>query len=418
MQSLFDRLSPELQILVLALRYVTRNGGRLDFRQTRHTFQQLASEGSDHSNQKKSTAIFKIPEFDSKRLMILAAKHRLRPILLELDRHVGFLNSEDRTRLEALQLVQVRQSLTQVRELQLVIKELTLAGIDLIPMKGNLLVQDLYENNQLREAGDIDFLLKREDVTKAVIALKEQGYTLRSDVYPKAEVHQDELVRLLVDSPHQSELPLSNKTFSLDIHWGIAQPYFGLPLCTDQVFERAEHRPFFGANTLMPSLIDTWWMTMIHHGGKEFWKSFRHVLELDLFEQKLGQESPETVHLLEQRSKASKLNDTLILGRALVSEIIDDKEALSSEHKKRTLRHLIPLWEADTSKNSRNYWFHEVPMRWYSRPSVWTQVRMVPDVVRSMIDTGKLIRYPEPFGLIAILKKTVKLGQKIMRGNE
>jgi len=418
MATLIDRLSPELQILVLAMRHVSRNGGRLDFRKTGNNIQQIAGEGSENFDLKNPTDTYIIPEFDSKRLLIMAAKHRLRPILLEFDRYVGFLDSVDRTRLEAMQLIFVRQSLTQVHALQQVIELLKEHGIDLIPMKGNLLIQELYNNNQLRESGDIDFLLKREHVVRAVHLLKKLGYELRSDLYPQATDYQDQLVQLIVGSRHQSELPLSNGSFSLDVHWGISQPYYGLPLSTEQLFERAEHRPFFGANTLMPSLIDTWWMTMIHHGGKEFWKSFRHILELDLFEQKLGQESPETVHLLEQRSQVSKLTDTLSLGRALVSELIDDHEMLSPDQRKRTLRHLIPLWEAETSKNSRNYWFHEVPMRWYSRPSVWTQVRMVPDVVRSMIDTGKLMRYPEPFGSVAILKKTVKLGQKIMRGNE
>ena len=416
MLTLYDRLSPELKLLVLAMRHVTRNRGRLDFRSPSPNIDSasLSSETPLDPNLRQELA--HIPQIDTKLLFSMAAKHRLRPILLEFDRHAGFLSPIDRTRLEALQMVQVRQSLTQVHALQQVITELSKHGIDLIPMKGNLLVQEIYGNHQLREMGDIDLLLRREQVIEAVHVLKQLGYALRPDVYPQADRYQDELVRNLVNSPYQSELPLSNGVSSLDVHWGIAQPYFGLPLDTTGLFARAQKRTFFGAPTLMPELSDTWWMTIIHHGGKEFWKNLRHLLELDLFEQHLATGNPETARKLNQLAHQTHLTDTMELGKALVAELIDERDVLSPEHRKRVLRHLLPLWQTGSEQSSRRYWFHEIPMRWHSRPSVGKQVRMVPDVVRSMIDTGRHMHYPESFGLSKILVKALKLGGKIARG--
>jgi hypothetical protein len=415
MNTLYDRLSPELKLLVLAIRHVTRNGGRLDFRSRGPSGDHDAQTPDMGQKPIQRQKMAPIPHFDAQTLLLLATKHRLRPILLEFDRHAGFLSSTDRTRLEALQMVQVRQSLAQVHALQRVTEALARQGIDLIPMKGNLLVQELYRNNQLREMGDIDFLLQRDQVFEAVHVLKRLGYALRPDVYPQADRYQDELVRSLVASPYQSELPLSNGVSSLDVHWGVAQPHFGLPLDATGLFERAEKRAFFGAPTLMPDLSDTWWMTVTHHGGKEFWKNLRHLLELDLFEQQLATGNPETARKLDQIARESHLTDTLELGRALVAELIDEREALSSEHRNRVQRHLFTLWASGSKHSSRSYWFHEIPMRWHSRPSVWKQARMVPDVVRSMIDTGRHMRYPESFGPSKILVKALKLGGKIAR---
>ncbi len=416
MLTLYDRLSPELKLLVLAMRHVTRNEGRLDFRSPSPNIDSdsLSSETRLDPNLRQELA--HIPQIDTKLLFSMAAKHRLRPILLEFDRHAGFLSPTDRTRLEALQMVQVRQSLTQVHALQQVNAELSKHGIDLIPMKGNLLVQEIYGNHQLREMGDIDLLLKREQVFEAVHVLKRLGYALRPDVYPQADRYQDELVRNLVNSPYQSELPLSNGFSSLDVHWGIAQLRYGLPLDVDGLFARAQKRTFFGAPTLMPELSDTWLITVIHHGGKEFWKNLRHLLELDLFEQHLAEGNQESEQLRHQLAHQTHLTDTLELGKALVAELIDERDVLSPEHRKRVQRHLLPLLQSGSEQSFRRYWFHEIPMRWHSRPSFGKQARMVPDVVRFRIDDNRHMRYPDSFGLSKILVKALKLGGKIARG--
>jgi len=417
MITLYDGLSPELKLLVLAIRHVTRNGGRLHFCSRNTLVDPVFARTGSTQETVYGQNVDQIPEVDPKTLLSMAAKHRMRPILLEFDRHAGFLTASDRTRLEAIQMVQVRQSLFQIHALQQVIQELSKHDIDLIPMKGNLLVQEIYGNHQLREMGDIDLLLKCDQVVEAVQVLKQLGYALRSDVYPQADRYQDELVHNLVASPYQSELPLSNGGISLDVHWGIAQPHFGLPLNPEGLFDRAEKRAFFGAPALMPSLTDTWWMTMIHHGGKEFWKNLRHLLELDLFEQHLTAKSQETVEIRNQLARESYLTDSLTFGKALITELLDGRPALSRKHRKRVQHHLLPLWQSETLQNSRNYWFHEIPMRWYSRPSIWKQVRLIPDVIRTRIDTDRQIRYPEPFGPVKILIKATKLAGKIARAD-
>ncbi len=415
MHTLYDGLSPELKLLVLAMRHVTRNGGRLDFRSMDSKSDPVSNTSETRLDPNLGQDLAQIPQVDPKVLFTMAAKHRMRPVLLEFNRHAGFLSSSDRTRFEALQMVQARQSLAQVHALQQVIDELSKHGIDLIPMKGNLLVQEIYGNHQLREMGDIDVLLRREQVIDAVQVLKRLGYALRPDAFPQADRYQDELVHQLVNSPYQSELPLSNGGFSLDVHWGIAQPHFGLPLDTMGLFARAEKRTFFGAAALIPSLTDTWWMTMIHHGGKEFWKNLRHLLELELFEQHVAAGNLDSEQVRHRLARESHLADTLAMGKALVTELIDGRQALSAKHRKRVQRHLIPLWHSDIVRNARDYWFHEIPMRWYSRPSIRKQVKMVPDVIRMKIDTGRHLRYPEPFGTTFILNKTIQLVGRLIR---
>ena len=204
MHTLYDGLSPELKLLVLAMRHVTRNGGRLDFRSLDSKSDPVSNTSETRLDPNVGQDLAQIPQVDTKLLFTMAAKHRMRPVLLEFDRHAGFLSSSDRTRFEALQMVQARQSLAQVHALQQVIDELSKQEIDLIPMKGNLLVQEIYGNHQLREMGDIDLLLRREQVIDAVQVLKRLGYALRPDVFPQADRYQDELLYQLVSSPYQS----------------------------------------------------------------------------------------------------------------------------------------------------------------------------------------------------------------------
>ena len=104
------------------------------------------------------------------------------------------------------------------------------------------------------------------------------------------------------------------------------------------------------------------------------------------------------------------------MGKALVTELLDGREALSTQHRKRVQRHLLPLWQSGSEQSFRRYWFHEIPMRWHSRPSFGKQARMVLDVVRFRIDDNRHMRYPESFGLSKILVKALKLGGKIARG--
>ena len=133
-------------------------------------------------------------------------------------------------------------------------------------------------------------------------------------------------------------------------------------------------------------------------------------------------------------SRLLLLKMALDTGKTEVFHVQDVKDALSIG-----MQSVIPfkrfegfgsplLWEyltqkvgpitqyAEIVRNARDYWFHEIPMRWYSRPSFGKQFLMVPDVVRAMIDTGRHMRYPEPFGPAQVLVKALKLGGKIARG--
>lgn len=62
------------------------------------------------------------------------------------------------------------------------------AGIKAIPLKGAVLAQMVYKDIALREFGDVDYLIKIEDISKVTKALLDMGYVQGSYDFNKGEI--------------------------------------------------------------------------------------------------------------------------------------------------------------------------------------------------------------------------------------
>ena len=422
------KLSPELEILIRAIRFV------IDV----------------HPDENESP----IPKFDTRRLMRLAAQHRLRPILAEYDKQYNILDPQTRTHLESIRSRQIQRNLKMVHVLHQVIKKLESIGVDVLPMKGNLFIHVLYGNQQLRETGDIDILVPRYQLKDAVLALEELGFELNVGYKIVPREYRDGLLKMMIDSPHQSELKLDDGTFHIDLHWKLAQPYYGLQTREDEIFQQAESTTMHNREIKVPCTLDIFWMMMVHHGGKEHWKNLRHLVDFHFMLKMLKSDgmdinSPKINQTAGQIGVQTTLNDGIWLYNRFLTPVDKNLAVIQvqnfdlSLHDERLaetmvqmpelngggvdllnknrskpphISRLIQMWEGLTQGTARlqlyfNY-FIRFPRRDrnFSIPTLfWIDMQM-------RIENGRIQLYPNEFGITQIIRKAIYLVVKIIRG--
>ncbi len=96
-------------------------------------------------------------------------------------------------------------------------------GLRVVPFRGVVLAQELYEEPSLRVVRDIDLLVPRGEAVQAIRLLRELGY--------KLEVDDAFFERFILSSSHSASLVRqSQKTsFLVDLHWDLTLPSFGVP---------------------------------------------------------------------------------------------------------------------------------------------------------------------------------------------
>jgi len=125
------------------------------------------------------------------------------------------------------ELLTNRQSnLYLLSELVRVLSQFEKAGIDALAFKGPVLAQLAYEDTGMRQAGDLDILIRREDFGSAVEALRELRYEMG---FRLTAAQQKARLRF------HCELffPHANCFSVVDLHWGITPKTFPLTLTSD-----------------------------------------------------------------------------------------------------------------------------------------------------------------------------------------
>jgi hypothetical protein len=131
-----------------------------------------------------------------------------------------------------------------------------------IPFKGPILGHMLYENPVLRESGDLDILIRQEDVFKSLNVLTQLGYP----AIPEYSAYiQSRILR------HDLHYSLENERTEVEIHWKFTPEYFHLPFPMNRAWDRADSLPFNGHNVSILSPGDLL-MALCIHGCKHGWQ--------------------------------------------------------------------------------------------------------------------------------------------------
>jgi len=217
------------------------------------------------------------PEQKRNRLLpLLAQPVRWQPLFALADHHrVQSLLGQALSRLDdavpcdAMQVIgqncqaNLRKALLLSRELISIVDHLAALGIEVMPYKGPALAELLYGDIALRQAGDIDLLIRSQDLARVRDAVRELGYTAHQHFSAWEE-------RAYLKSGYEYAFDGAAGPNLLELQWAILPRFYAVDFDMDGVFQRAVTLPVAGQPLRTPSPADLFLMLSLH-AAKHVW---------------------------------------------------------------------------------------------------------------------------------------------------
>jgi Uncharacterised nucleotidyltransferase len=204
-------------------------------------------------------------------LITLASDHGLLPLL---GTHViahcqDIVPSPILDRLKK-ELFSNRQSnLYLLRELLRILKLFRAEGIKVLSFKGPILGEIVYGDLGLRQAGDLDLLIAKNDFSRAGELLRSAGYLMEPQL-TAAQLMSHLSFHCEIQFAHHDQFSV------VDLHWGITPKTFPLAITGDQFLSRSK------TITLAGYAIETFAnedlvLYLCIHGAKHYWRRLEWV---------------------------------------------------------------------------------------------------------------------------------------------
>ena len=145
-------------------------------------------------------------------------------------------------------------------------------NIPIVPFKGPLLAACFYGSIGLRQFGDLDLLVRKQDVIKARELLISARYIPR---YNLAVTQQAMLIEGKCEEPFDRD---DNESM-VDLHWAVVPTRFAFAPDTVSMWERLEHVSLNGVEFLTVSPEDLV-MLLCVHGAKHAWERLSWICDL------------------------------------------------------------------------------------------------------------------------------------------
>jgi hypothetical protein len=163
------------------------------------------------------------------------------------------------------------RNLMSAHQILWILKLFSDQDIHAIPFKGMVLALQAYTTPDMRQCGDIDFLIREKDLPKLIEILTKSGF---NPDLPFTKNLQASMVHLIMKSESFS----AKKRIGIDVHWKISDIFSGYP-ATEEFFQNARTLSFFGGKVTALPLEDALIM-LSAHGMKHFWHELRHVEDI------------------------------------------------------------------------------------------------------------------------------------------
>ncbi len=206
-------------------------------------------------------------------LLALAESHGVLPLL-----HAALVpvrNSVDQEifeRLASKHQANVHKSMMLSRELIRIQDALAEAGVQVMPYKGLALAETVYGDMALRQAGDIDLLIRSKDVGRAREALRGLDYSPHVSFSAKQEqAYLRSGYEYVFDAPAGRNL--------LEIQWSIQPRFYAVDLNVGELFDRAIMISVAGRTMKAPSFEDLF-IILALHAAKHVWEKLMWLCDL------------------------------------------------------------------------------------------------------------------------------------------
>jgi hypothetical protein len=209
---------------------------------------------------------------DGEALFPLLAFHGLLPLLAFRLEGTPGLPPSVATRLRDAWRQTTRRNLALTAELLGLLDALSTAGVRAIPFKGPVLAASAYGHVGLRDFGDLDLLVAREDVQPAKEILKGRGYRAQLALTAAQEA-------ALLDTRYEYPFVRDADGVVVEIQWAVTPRYFAVPFDLRAMWARAERVAIGGRE--VPSLApEDLLLVLAVHGAKHLWRRLGWAADL------------------------------------------------------------------------------------------------------------------------------------------
>jgi hypothetical protein len=165
--------------------------------------------------------------------------------------------------LQQIHQLNLRKALLLSRELIRIVDHLSALGIETMPYKGLALAEALYGDIALRQSGDIDLLIRRQDFCRVRDAVRDIGFTSHSHLSAAQE-------RAHLKSGYEYSFDGAAGPNLLEVQWAVQPRFYSIDFDMDGIFERAVTVNVAGHAMKTPSPEDLF-LVLSAHAAKHVW---------------------------------------------------------------------------------------------------------------------------------------------------
>ena len=168
-------------------------------------------------------------------------------------------------RMRVYSVTNARRNLFFSHELLKIINLFEEQSIIAIPFKGPILAQSLYSDISMRLFSDLDILVSKKDVKKAIWILSSIGYN------PAAKLTSEQL-KVYMNSEYSIVFFKDNSNNVVDLHWELTGRYSPYSFDLELLESRLDTTVFMERRVYQPSSEDLLLYLCIH-GSKDCWRN-------------------------------------------------------------------------------------------------------------------------------------------------
>ena len=197
-------------------------------------------------------------------LFNLADRHGIQPLLYQaLSGLNAAVPQEEWLKLKQAFQTNLHKALLLSRELIRIVDCLSILGIETMPYKGPALAEILYGDIALRQSGDIDLLIRPQDLPRIRDAVRDLGYTPQLHLSEARE-------RAYLRSGYEYAFDGAAGPNLLELQWAIQPRFYAIDFDMNGLFQRAVTVPVAGRPMRTPSLADLLIVLSVH-AAKHVW---------------------------------------------------------------------------------------------------------------------------------------------------
>jgi hypothetical protein len=241
----------------------------------------------------------------------LARRHSLVPLVFsQLDRAVKeFVPPEVLQRFRKNYQENAARNLIFADELSSVLKAFADVGVDAIVFKGPALAVSAYGDLALRRFVDLDVMVRRADVARAIEVMSGKGYASARPLNPEQQA-------LLQRTQHN--LQFRRGRLIVELHWQVSPELFASSVTAEELWQNLETVQVnkTQVKTLLPEDL---LFSLCVHGSRHLWQRLAWICDIDrIIATRKNIDWPR----LMERAKAAKAERMFLLGPALAERLL------------------------------------------------------------------------------------------------